>query len=282
MKFLFAGFSFLGLLFATHGSEVIDGVNRKVVRQEIQKYFNQSLRNQETNQGFDRTYGGRFRPGSNQGRYFTIALTPTLQMPNGEFGVASEGEDLVRMSTDFTDNLLGSAEVGYGLKRGSLRYQISGRWMRLNSNAESVAYAHPFLFPIGLHTAEEFKQGNISSMGVSGGVFFDFLDRSQGNYDESYYVGTSLGMVRSVFSHGDDNHSANALMHEIEVGTLHGLSESLDLQIAFQVLRVGGLVGTDSGDGTEFSGHHDGVNVNFAPYNRYTIKVGLLHFFARN
>ncbi len=287
MHAFFATLSFLSLIFATHAGENEDGVNRQALRQQIQKYFSQTLLKNTDAPAANAGTGhhGHFRRGSNQGTYFLMALTPTIQAPNGELAVVQDGEDLWRMETGFTNRFFESAEVAIGQRKNNLRFQVGANWVRLNNNPDNVTYLHPFLFPLAFDPVEQFSDGNTNNLGIRGGIFVDLLDRSQGDYDEIYYVGTSVGLVRSAFhSNSEIMPGSDASMvttHELEVGALYGLTASTNLQIAFQVLRVGNMLWSESGQGVSFDAGV-GREASFRPYTRYMVKIGLMHFFARH
>ena len=249
-------------------------------------------------------------PESNQGGYISVAVGHMMDDPNRRFALVfgEEGESIhARGEVPYRSRFFENVDLVLGYKKkGNIRVEGGFKWTTFRLGSASVTdtysdFTSPSLGDPGGYEGRSGDRGIVGigsfgaiadNLGFTGGLSYDY-DRSQGGYDEIYYFGSSIGLMRSRLSNGSNLLGGEsedgddwAPLHQVEGGLLLGVTESIDVQIAFQVMRIGGLIGFGDGTigapGTNYGTSVSDVSFNVAPYNRYVLKFGILRFFGQN
>ena len=164
--------------------------------------------------------------------------------------------------------------VGMGLRKVltdkvGIRYQGGYKWMRLSFN-DSVDYSSMEFAPVA-----STLDGSLNTEGPHGGVFFDF---QLGDFDDFFYVGSSVGYVKArnkyAFSGAYDatlDATDWTRMYSLEAGFIFRMGKRSGLRMAYELSRLNALDYTTS----------RGSNLAFNLSNTHTFKMGFVHFFRK-
>ena len=217
----------------------------------------------------------RFSESGQQGLYVNVEagqfLFPSHLNPQINLTVGNNIAGSIPTEYQRNINQLG---VGMGLRKVltnkmGIRYQGGYRWMRLsfdNSVDDSAMEFAPVASTL---------DGTLNTEGPHGGVFFDF---QLGDFDNFFYVGSSVGYIKArnryTFS-GPYDATLDATdwtrMHSFETGFILKMGKRTGFRMAYELSHLRGLDYTTS----------RGSNLNWNLSNTHTFKMGFVHFFRR-
>ena len=224
------------------------------------------------------SYQGSPRTNEHDGNqlYLTFVTNHTFYAQDPEFMVIVDDYSDVGGKIPFNTKLLQNIEFGVG-QRGWLgddvRLAFNLKWDRVHmgqpdihtGDGRMMMYAHmPKDMAMGPATEMGMTPhyGDImNNVGPSVGIFLDRNKAANSSYNEIFYIGTSLALLRSSLPGFDGDWT---VANQVHFGGIATLTNTIDIDL--------GVTGTWN------HGSHNGM---FKPYARAEFKIAVLHWMGR-
>ena len=220
---------------------------------------------------------------SHQNKYIVISFNPGFfHTPPPNFntvGSLAEMDGVLPLQTELAQDI----EAGLGIKRGSLRFEVGGRWIRFHMSDPRITHIEfPDIFwgdvdvvvsqshfhdnPIlaEFDALDRFSYGqSIDNFGVVGGVAYDIKIAGE----DVFYVGGKVGLLRASLGHIINDTNDFTTLYQLDVGVTKEVARNLAIQLGLQYSKT---------DETNFNHINDVLDASVGPVSRYSARLAFL------